>query len=154
MLVLSQLDSSIRLKEFSPQALQQLTQSHEWQQARQKAHTMALVAGIKPEDLASWTGFDLVLDFYRLQNAGELALPDIPKQRLQQYGFFTALLQQPAAAVKVQDWTQWTLPQYCQYKFAGLFQIIDGFLKGQPNSDFILNMQTGDLTSLKNHQAP
>ncbi len=154
MLVLSQLNSSIRLKEFSLQALQQLTQSLEWQQARQKAHTMALVAGIKPEDLASWTGFDLVLDFYRLQNAGELALPDISKQRLKQYGFFTALLQQPAAAVKVQDWTQWTLPQYCQYKFAGLFQIIDGFLKGQPNGDFMLNMHTGDLTSLKNHQAP
>lgn len=154
MLVLSQLNSSIRLKEFSPQALQQLTQSLEWQQARQKAHTMALVAGIKPEDLASWTGFDLVLDFYRLQNAGELALPDISKQRLKQYGFFTALLQQPAAVVKVQDWAQWTLPQYCQYKFAGLFQIIDGFLKGQPNGDFMLNMHTGDLTSLKNHQAP
>jgi len=153
MLILSQLESNTRLAEFSPTVLQQLSHSPEWQQARQKAQAKALTAGLTLEDLASWTGFDLVLDFYRLQNAGELALADIPAARLKQYGFFTATLQQPGTAVPVQPWTEWTLAQYSQYKFAALFQIIHGFLQGKPNGDFMLNMQTGELTSLKNSQA-
>lgn len=152
MLVLAQLNTKVMLGEFSPALLQQISQSPEWQQARQKAQTQAVAAGIKLEDLASWTGFDLVLDFYRLQNAGELALPDIPPARLKQYGFFTSVLQQGKTATD-QNWAQWTLPQYSQYKFAGMFQIIDGFLQGQPNADFMLNMQTGELSSLKNTQA-
>lgn len=153
MLVLAQLNSKVRLGEFSPTLLKQLSQSPQWQQARQQAKTQASAAGIKLEDLASWTGFDLVLDFYRLQNAGELALPDISPARLKEYGFFTATLQQPNAAAPVQHWTDWTLPQYSRYKFAALFQIIDGFLQGQPNGDFMLNMQTGELNSLNNSQA-
>lgn len=153
MLVLAQLNSKTTLKDFSPQVLQDLSQSNEWRQARQQAKALALTAGIKLQDLAQWTGFDLVLDFYRLQNAGELALPDIPPARLKEYGFFTATLQQPDTAPQIQDWTKWTLPQYSRYKFAALFQIIDGFLQGQPNGDFMLNMQTGELSSLKNSQA-
>ncbi|CAI3795410.1 metallophosphoesterase family protein [Rheinheimera sp. MM224] len=153
MLVLSQLNSKTTLKDFSPHVLQDLGQSNEWQHARQQAKALALTAGIRLEDLATWTGFDLVLDFYRLQNAGELALPDIPPARLKEYGFFTATLQQPDAAAQVQGWTDWTLAQYSRYKFAALFQIIDGFLQGQPNGDFMLNTKTGELTSLKKHQA-
>ncbi len=153
MLVLAQLNTKVTLGEFSPALLQQLSQSPEWQQARQKAKTQASAAGIKLDDLAKWTGFDLVLDFYRLQNAGELALPDIPAARLKEYRFFTAVLQQSNQTTPVQQWTNWTLPQYSQYKFAALFHIIDGFLQGQPNGDFMLNMQTGELTSLKKHQA-
>ncbi|MGY5796240.1 metallophosphoesterase family protein [Rheinheimera faecalis] len=153
MLVLSQLNSKTTLKDFSPLVLQGLSQSTEWQQARQKAKNQAKAAGIKLDDLAKWTGFELVLDFYRLQNAGELALPDIPATRLKEYGFFTATLQQPDTAPQIQDWTKWTLPQYSRYKFAALFHIIDGFLQGQPNGDFMLNMQTGELSSLKNSQA-
>jgi 3',5'-cyclic AMP phosphodiesterase CpdA len=153
MLVLSQLNSDVKLKEFTPELLQQLSQSPEWQQARTKAIAQTSAAGLRLEDLASWTGFDLVFDFYRLQNAGELALPDITAQRLKQYGFFTSVWQQPATAAKVQDWQSWTLTQYSQYQFSALFHIIDGFLRGQPNADFMLNMQTGELKALHNIQA-
>lgn len=154
MLILSLLDSTATLSQFSPALLQQLSQSAEWQLARQKAQNLALAAGLKLENLAQWTGFDLVLDFYRLQNAGQLALPDIPAQRLKEYSFFTATLQpveQPAQ--KSLPWTQWTLPYYCQHQFGALFQIINGFLTGQPNADFILNMQTGDITAFNESQA-
>ncbi|WP_127021284.1 metallophosphoesterase family protein [Rheinheimera mangrovi] len=153
MLVLSQLNSDVKLKEFTPELLQQLSQSPEWQHARTKAIAQTSAAGLRLEDLASWTGFDLVFDFYRLQNAGELALPDITAQRLKQYGFFTSVWQQPATAAKVQHWQNWTLTQYSQYQFSALFHIIDGFLRGQPNADFMLNMQTGELKALHNIQA-
>ncbi|RVT45472.1 metallophosphoesterase [Rheinheimera sediminis] len=154
MLILSLLDSTATLSQFSPALLQQLSQSAEWQLARQKAQNLALAAGLKLENLAQWTGFDLVLDFYRLQNAGQLALPDIPAQRLKEYSFFTATLQPvEKPAQKSLPWTQWTLPYYCQHQFGALFQIINGFLTGQPNADFILNMQTGDITAFNESQA-
>lgn len=157
MLVLSQLNSSVTLQEFSPVKLQQLSQSLQWQNAKQKAKAQATSAGIKLDDLAKWTGSDLVLDFYRLQNAGELALADITAERLKEYGFFTSVLSAENSAQATteldKNWTQWTLPQYCHYKFARLFQIIDGFLQGPPNGDFMLNMQTGQLTSMEKAQA-
>ena len=152
MLILSQLQSSVTLSQFSPEVLQQLSQSQQWQDARQKAYNRALAAGVRLEDLAKWTGFDLVLDFYRLQNAGELALADIPPARLKEYSFFTATLPQTSEEPGSQNWASWTLPQYSSYKFAALFQIIQGFLQGQPNGDFLLNMQTGELRSLRQTQ--
>ncbi|WP_372757186.1 metallophosphoesterase [Mariniflexile sp.] len=36
-------------------------------------------------DFESWTGFDLIYDFYRLHSADELAIPDIGLNRLKQY---------------------------------------------------------------------
>jgi 3',5'-cyclic AMP phosphodiesterase CpdA len=149
MLILSQLNSKATLGQFSADLLQQLSQSPQWQQAQNQA----LAAGIRLDDLAKWTGFDLVLDFYRLQNAGELALPDIPAARLKEYGFFTSQLQQSEPVRQNQQWRQWTLPQYSRYQFAALFQIIQGFLQGPPNGDFMLNMKTGELRSLPTTQA-
>lgn len=37
------------------------------------------------EDFESWTGFDMIFDFYRLKNADELAIPEIGLKRLKQY---------------------------------------------------------------------
>lgn len=36
-------------------------------------------------DLESWTGFDMIFDFYRLKNADELAFSEIGKNRLKEY---------------------------------------------------------------------
>ncbi|WP_411970408.1 MULTISPECIES: metallophosphoesterase [Flavobacterium] len=36
-------------------------------------------------DFESWTGFDMIFDFYRLKNADELAIPEIGNKRLTQY---------------------------------------------------------------------
>ncbi|QSW88887.1 metallophosphoesterase [Flavobacterium endoglycinae] len=36
-------------------------------------------------DFESWNGFDMIFDFYRLKNAGELAVPEIGTKRLKQY---------------------------------------------------------------------
>ncbi|MBF4485826.1 metallophosphoesterase [Flavobacterium sp. CSZ] len=36
-------------------------------------------------DFELWSGFDMILDFYRLRSAGELAVPEIGKNRLKQY---------------------------------------------------------------------
>jgi 3',5'-cyclic AMP phosphodiesterase CpdA len=41
--------------------------------------------GLAAKDLESWTGFDMIYDFYRLRNADELAIPEIGIKRLKQY---------------------------------------------------------------------
>lgn len=40
---------------------------------------------LKSRDFESWTGFDMIFDFYRLKNADELAIPEIGANRLKQY---------------------------------------------------------------------
>jgi 3',5'-cyclic AMP phosphodiesterase CpdA len=41
---------------------------------------------LRLSDFESWTGFDMIFDFYRLKNADELAFSEIGKNRLKQYG--------------------------------------------------------------------
>ena len=49
--------------------------------------------GITTEDLESWTGFDMIFDFYRLKNADELAIPEIGTNRLKQYEIVCKILE-------------------------------------------------------------
>lgn len=42
---------------------------------------------IGEEAMKTWTGFDMLLDLYRLRYASELALTDIPESRLRQYEY-------------------------------------------------------------------
>ena len=49
--------------------------------------------GVTKEDLDSWTGFDMIFDFYRLKNADELAIPEIGQNRLKQYELVCAVLE-------------------------------------------------------------
>ncbi|KQX00924.1 metallophosphoesterase [Flavobacterium sp. Root420] len=50
-------------------------------------------SGLTKEDLGSWTGFDMIFDFYRLKNADELAIPEIGRSRLKQYEIVCAALE-------------------------------------------------------------
>lgn len=52
--------------------------------------TKEITKDLKENSLAisefdSWTGFDMIFDFYRLKNADELAIPEIGKKRLKEY---------------------------------------------------------------------
>ena len=41
--------------------------------------------GLKPFGKTNWTGFDMIVDFYKLRLGSELALPDISSERMNQY---------------------------------------------------------------------
>ncbi|PXY46710.1 metallophosphoesterase family protein [Flavobacterium hydrophilum] len=43
------------------------------------------VNSLTKKDFESWTGFNMIFDFYRLKNADELAIPEIGVNRLKQY---------------------------------------------------------------------
>ena len=49
-------------------------------------------AGIKGQRSAGWTGFDMLVDFYKLRFGGKLALKDIDSRRLEQYKKLTGKL--------------------------------------------------------------
>lgn len=157
MLVLSKIKHPLTLAQFQqqPQLLQSLLTTKAWQAAEQQLAIAAAKANIDWAALAQWRGFDLALDFYRLQNAGALALPDLPTGRLQQYGFFSAQLATAAVAtskagpVKVgQAWQQQSLQHYSQQQFGRMLTIIDAFLNYPANNDFQLDLTTGELTPL------
>lgn len=42
-------------------------------------------ANINPFGKMDWTGFDMIVDFYKLRLGGDLALPDITPERMNQY---------------------------------------------------------------------
>ncbi len=157
MLVLSKIKHPLTLAQFQqqPKLLQSLLTTKAWQEAEQRLATAATKANIDWAALAQWRGFDLALDFYRLQNAGALALPDLPAGRLQQYGFFSAQLASTAFSTskagpaKVgQAWQQQSLQHYSQQHFGRMLTIIDAFLNYPANNDFQLDLTTGELTPL------
>jgi len=156
MLVLSQLKHPLTLEQFQqqPELLQALLTTKEWQLAAQQLAIAATKANIDWADLATWRGFDLALDFYRLQNAGKLAFPDLSPQRLQQYRFFSAQLaiaassNRPSPLKETPVWQQQTLQQYSQQQFSQILTIMEGFLNYPAHDDFQLDLVTGQLTPL------
>lgn len=138
LLVLSQLHSPQALTQLLPE-LPTLQQSPNWQQAATKADALITAAGFDAEAFASWTGFDLALDFYRLRNAGSLALQDISPLRLAQYRLLTRLL-----AAKAENATGDSFAR----QFGAVFQLLQAFRQGESDMHFMLDLTNGNVTGL------
>ncbi|MCB5228332.1 metallophosphoesterase [Alishewanella sp. 16-MA] len=122
-----------------------------WQHAEQQASNLITEAGFTPQALASWQGKDLVTDFYRLRNAGQLALADISAERLLQYKWLTRQLQphQPKQeANKMLSQPNQSLSMSVRKQFGALFSIMHAFQHGDPNQHFLIDKATGKLTDL------
>lgn len=139
MLVLSQLQSPRPLAQLLAE-LPTLQQSPNWQQAATAADALIAEGGFDAEDFANWSGFDLALDFYRLRNAGSLALQDISPQRLAQYQLLTRLL---AAKAKTE-----TGHDSFARQFGGVFQLLQAFRHGESDTHFMLDLTNGSLSEL------
>jgi 3',5'-cyclic AMP phosphodiesterase CpdA len=137
MLVLSQLQSPQPLAQLLAE-LPTLQQSPNWQQAATAADALIAESGFDTEDFANWSGFDLALDFYRLRNAGSLALQDISPQRLAQYQLLTRLLAAKAA----------TDSSGFAQQFGSLFQLLQAFSHGEHDMHFMLDLTNGSLSGL------
>lgn len=80
------------------------------------------------EDLDSWTGFDMIFDFYRLKNADELAIPEIGNKRLKQYEIVCQQLEK-SGNEKLVLWSG----------------ILLKTMKGQPADHFKINLKTSQI---------
>lgn len=149
MAVLTQLTSQLTLSQLqqSPDQLTQLMQSQPWQTSHNIVRQKAQAAGLVLDDFAAWSGFDVALDFYRLRNAGSLALADIDSARLQQYRFLADVLpHRPLLATAVDS--QQDVTDYVNTQFGRLFEILKVFSNSISYDHFRINMQTGELTPI------
>ena len=90
-----------------------------------------------PSGTASWTGIDLVTDFYRLRFAAQLALADIPQARLRAYEEFFSRSEELGAESEISVFSESAIAD-----FAKVFRCM---LDGLPSDHFRVNIHTGNL---------
>ncbi|MCD0468783.1 metallophosphoesterase [Flavobacterium sp. JAS] len=84
------------------------------------------------QDFESWTGFDMIFDFYRLKNADELAIPEIGKNRLKQYEMVCKQLQKSSN----KNLVLWS-------------EIVLKTMNGQPANHFKINLNTNQIDRIE-----
>jgi len=79
-------------------------------------------------DFESWTGFDMIFDFYRLKNADELAIPEIGGKRIKQYEIVCKQLEKS----NDKNLILWS-------------KIFLKMMKGKPSNHFKINLKTDKM---------
>ncbi len=118
-----------------------------WQAAESRAVALLQEAGGTTSDW-QWTGAELVRDFYRLQNADELALTDISPARMQQYTLLgAALLADKAPGQAVTGATPtWSL---LLHRLRAVLTLINRFSHGEPSRHFGIDLRDGSVRRLE-----
>lgn len=144
LLILSQLSKQDQVNTLSDLAIDKLKNSEVWGDAWQKAFVLCDSRDLELSDFAKWNGFTLAVDFYRLRNAGQLALHDIDTTQLAQYHLLTEVLaNQATQAAKINAQVSVIAQQ-----FGAIFYLLEQFQHGQPDDHFLLNMSEGTITQL------
>ncbi|MEX0928685.1 MAG: hypothetical protein WDZ53_04705, partial [Balneolales bacterium] len=150
MLIASQLDSTLPFRDFS--SATQTAESEDrdaWNTARIKAESLATLDGYSLSDFGEWNGTDLSTDFYRLRNAGNLALNDIPGARIGQYSLLARALKKRNITLnaKVSD-DAIRFDRLFQARFKTLFEVMHRFSGGLPAKRFKLDLESGEIFDL------
>lgn len=125
----------------------------QWKQASDKAAALLAADNLKLADL-DWDGFELIVDFHRIINAGGLALPDIPAERLAQYKVIAKALavqsgdivtvpaggKEVAADASFANWTK--------TRFGAFMNIIMKKLSVEPDDHFMIDYANKTITRL------
>ncbi|HEY1195561.1 metallophosphoesterase [Flavobacterium sp.] len=82
-------------------------------------------------DFESWTGFDMIYDFYRLKSADELAIPEIGSKRLKQYNLICKQLKKSNDS-KLVLWAEIFLKT----------------MNGEPSDHFKINLKKNKIDNL------
>ncbi|MFC4656477.1 MULTISPECIES: metallophosphoesterase [Rheinheimera] len=146
MLLLASEPGELSLADYlnNPATLTALLQQPAYQARARLLQQQASAAGQDWAELSQISGFEVAVDFYRLQNAGDLAIADIGERRLARYRWLAEQLG-AAPTVVSRDWQQLSLQHYSQQHFALLFAILNGFQHGLPNRHFSVDLQSGAL---------
>lgn len=112
----------------------------EWTEAESKAEKLLSENNLKKQDF-NWTGYDLLVDFYRFRSADELALVDVGTTRAKQYKVLSQLFfenhKEDASKEK---------PLQNQMR---LFLIIfNKFMHEVPADHFSVDLKSGEIKSL------
>lgn len=156
LLVFSQLDKSISFESIRPYIrnndLPDDIESHSsafvfWEQATQKAKSLAHNSGFSLTELSDWDGADLSTDFYRIRNAGDLALKDISSDRMRQYSLLADAYSSANPIGQLQQLPT-TKNLTHRQKLAAVFEVMALFKNRLPSDHVQIDLSTGDVTSL------
>jgi 3',5'-cyclic AMP phosphodiesterase CpdA len=90
--------------------------------------TQLLANNLTVQDFESWTGYDMIFDYYRLRSVDELAISEIGTEKLKQYQMVCDVL----GKVNDEQLVLWS-------------QIFYKATKGQPSNHFKINLKTNQI---------
>ena len=90
--------------------------------------TQLLANNLTVQDFESWTGYDMIFDYYRLRSADELAISEIGTERLKQYQMVCDVL----GKVNEEQLVLWS-------------KIFYKATKGQPSNHFKIDLKTNKI---------
>ncbi|WP_372774224.1 metallophosphoesterase [Mangrovibacterium sp.] len=102
-------------------------------------YTGATAANLAPFD--SWTGFDMIFDFYRLRSADKLAIRDIGMDRIRQY-------QQIIDSLLAAKQSESLKNDRLQHDFHEFATILHHFMNGAPADHFLVDLVRGEVVGL------
>lgn len=130
--------------------VQQRLLSSEWPSAWHKAFLAArgdqILTAVSPDGpfendaFKTWTGLDMIYDFYRLRNADKLALPDIGDDRMSQYKM---IIDSALSSASKDD-----ILGISRANFISFSESFKHFLVGAPANHFIVNVSTAEVKSV------
>lgn len=132
-------------------SLSQLTEQRSWPEAKAAGESLARSKGFEPLDFAQWTGFEFAVDFYRIRNAGRLALNDISESRLRQYQLLAVSLSglanevEAPAKVAQGNESKHRLAAALAHRFGPVLDIFLALQEGEPDDNFTIDWQSGEL---------
>ncbi|WP_202987607.1 metallophosphoesterase family protein [Cellvibrio polysaccharolyticus] len=136
LLQLSQLSPAPDWSAFDNQQWTDLKAGASWQAAAEKAARLLSQNPWSMDDFSQWSAFDLAVDFYKIRNAGDLALADIGKARMAQYKLLGGAMQQQA----VQQPDAGPIVQISR-----VLSVLQGLSEGLPNDRFVIDLEKGTL---------
>lgn len=148
LLTLAQLPAEIPLTAITQ--FEQLQSTDAWQQATKQAIALADAANIPTDALVQWQGMELAVDFYKLRNAGQLALADMTPARLAQYRWLTG---QFNAQRQPNTMAHTSLAAVVNQQFGALFGMMTAFSHGTPDQHFLIDNASGRITDLSQTSA-
>lgn len=166
MLILSQLDADITLSELK--VLKELAgivdenQKNEflsrnniiknkiesWYSAITHANKIASDNNFTLDDFSQWSGQELSIDFYRLCNAGQIALKDIRPERVRQYNVLAKNIMGFSYKIVSENTSDVSVASVFKDRFGKLLNILIQFENGNPNDHFLLDANVGNIIDL------
>ncbi|MCV9928582.1 metallophosphoesterase [Flavobacterium sp. LS1R49] len=115
----------------------------EWASAKIKMNAFLKKNNLKESDFKKWTGFDFIVDFYRIRSADQLAFIDIGKERMKQYQLLSRTFFE-----NHKDENQIS-ENSIQQKLSLFLIIFNKFSNSDPANHFLIDLQSGTLQDLK-----
>lgn len=112
----------------------------QWEIARSKVEKELIDKHLGLQDFNDCSGFNLIVDFYKLHSADVLALEDIGKERLDKYRYIFESFSRNRSIN--------TNKYLIQQQFSLLFAIFNKFLRGAPADHFLIDLKSGTIEDL------